>query len=300
MRIRILSIFVLSFVLCTGVVLAQTTSGSITGNVVDAQRSAITNATVTITDVDKGFTQTATTDEQGRFVFPQVPPGTFDIVVQVTGFKKQERRGVVLVSNDKLALGNMMLEVGALTETVEITAEATMIQSESGERSSGVQSEELRNTGIKDRSFVNFVTLVPGVISNTSNGAAGDISSLYVNGTRQNSNNVQIDGVTSVDTGNNSLLARIPVEAIGELKVLTSGYQAEYGRAAGAQVIATTRSGSTDFHGAFYFYRRQTGLNANGWLNNRNKAPRAFQDQKDTGYNIGGPLYIPGLFSAYL
>ena len=245
MRIRILSIFVLIFVLCTGVVLAQTTSGSITGNVIDSQRSAIANATVTITDVDKGFTQTATTDEQGRFVFPQVPPGTFDIVIQVTGFKKQERR-VALVSNDKLSLGNMMLEVGAVSETVEVTAEATLIQSESGERSSGVQSEELRNTGIRDRSFVNFVTLVPGVISSNSNGAASDISSLYVNGTRQNSNNVQIDGVTSVDTGNNSLLARIPVEAIGELKVLTSGYQAEYGRSTGAQVIATTRSGSRE------------------------------------------------------
>src|SRR5258707_1854127 len=297
MRIRILSIFVLSFVLCVGVVLAQTTSGSITGIVVDAQRAAIANATVTITDVDKGFTQTATTDEQGRFVFPQVPPGTFDIVIQVTGFKKQERKNVVLVSNDKLSLGNMMLEIGALTETVEITADATQIQSESGERSSGVQSEELRNTGIKDRSFVNFVTLVPGVISNTSNGAAGYISSLYVNGTRHNSSNVQIDGVTSVDTGNNSLLARIPVEAIGELKVLTSGYQAEYGRSTGAQVIATTRSGSRDFHGAFYFYRRQTGVNANGWLNNRNGVPRALADPKHTGYNIGGPIYIPGLFN---
>ena len=122
MRIRILSIFVLIFVLCIGVVLAQTTSGSITGNVVDAQRSAIANATVTITDVDKGFTQTATTDEQGRFVFPQVPPGTFDIVIEATGFKKQERKSLALVSNDKLSLGNMMLEVGAVSETVDALA----------------------------------------------------------------------------------------------------------------------------------------------------------------------------------
>src|SRR6266478_7523894 len=98
-------------------VAAQTTSGSITGNVVDAHRSAVANATVTITDVDKGFTQTATTDEQGRFVFPQVPPGTFDIVIEATGFKKQERKSLALVSNDKLSLGNMMLEVGAVTET---------------------------------------------------------------------------------------------------------------------------------------------------------------------------------------
>ncbi len=296
MRIIILSIFVVIFVLCTGVVLAQTTSGSITGNVVDAHGSAVANATVTITEVNKGFTQTAASDDEGRFVFAQVPPGTFTILIKSSGFKKQERT-VELIPNDKLTLGNVVLEVGAVTETVEVTGEATLLQAESGERSFGVQGEELRNIGIKDRSFVNFVTLAPGVISNTSNGEAGDISTLYVNGTRQNSNNVQIDGVTSIDTGNNSLLARIPVDAIGELKVLTSGYQAEYGRSTGAQVIATTRSGSKDFHGAFYFYRRQTGLNANGWLNNRNGLPRAFSDQKDTGYNIGGPVYIPGLFN---
>ncbi len=296
MTIRILSIFVLIFVLCIGVALAQTTSGSITGNLVDPHGAAIPNATVTITDVNKGFTQTATSDGEGRFVFPQVPPGTFTIVITISGFKKQERT-VELVPNDKLTLGNLILEVGAVTETVEVTGQATLVQAESGERSYGVQSEELRNIGIKDRSFVNFVTLAPGVISNTSNGEAGDISTLYVNGTRQNSNNVQIDGVTSIDTGNNSLLARIPVDAIGELKVLTSTYQAEYGRSTGAQIIATTRSGSKDFHGAFYFYRRQTGLNANGWLNNRSGLPRAFSDQKDTGYNIGGPAYIPGLFN---
>src|SRR5207237_8944781 len=256
MRIRVLSIFVLIFVLCIGRVLAQTTSGSITGNVVDPHQAAISNATVTITDVNKGFTQTATSDDEGRFVFPQVPPGTFTIVIKISGFKKQERT-VELVPNDKLTLGNLMLEVGAVSETVEVTGEVTLLQAASGARSFGVQSEELRNIGIKDRSFVNFVTLAPGVISNTSNGEAGDISTLYVNGTRQNSNNVQIDGVTSIDTGNNSLLARIPVDAIGELKVLTSTYQAEYGRSTEAQVIATTRRGSKDFHGAFYFYQHQ-------------------------------------------
>lgn len=297
MKIRTLSIFILICVTYAGAALAQTTSGSITGNVVDAQASAIANASVTVADASIGVSKTTTTDGEGRFVFPQLPPGTYNLVIEVTGFKKQEQKGIALVSNDKLTLGNLALEVGAPTETVQVTSEATLIQSESGERSLGIQSEVLRNTGIKDRSFVNFVTLAPGVISNTSNGAAGDVSTLYVNGTRQNSNNVQIDGVTSVDTGNNSLLARIPVEAIGELKVLTSSYQAEYGRSTGAQVIATTRGGSKDFHGNFYFFRRQTGLNANGWLNNRNGTPRAFQDQKDTGYSIGGPIYIPGVFN---
>src|SRR3989441_12219973 len=126
MRIIILSIFVVIFVLCTGVVLAQTTSGSITGNVVDAHGSAVSNATVTITDVNKGFTQTATSDDEGRFVFPQVPPGRFTIVIKISGFKTQERT-VELVPNDKLTLGNLILEVGAVSETVEVNGETTLI-----------------------------------------------------------------------------------------------------------------------------------------------------------------------------
>src|SRR5437660_695601 len=109
MRIRTLSVFALICMLCVGVVIAQTTSGSITGNVVDPHQAAIPNATVTITDVNKGFTQTATSDDEGRFVFPQVPPGTFTIVIKITGFKKQERT-VELVPNDKLTLGNLVLK----------------------------------------------------------------------------------------------------------------------------------------------------------------------------------------------
>jgi hypothetical protein len=297
MRITNTVILLLLVALCASVVFSQTTSGSITGNIVDVQKAAVPNAAVTITDPQAGVTKTATTDEEGRFVFPQVPQGTYNLIVEAPGFKKLEQNAIQLISNDRLALGNLTLEVGAVTETVEVNSEGTLIQSESGEKSFGIENDLIRDTGIKDRSFVNYVTLVPGVVGNTSNGQAGDTTNLYVNGVRQNSNNVVIGGVTSVDTGNNSLLSRIPADAIGELKILTSSYAAEYGRSSGAQVIATPRKGTTDFHGSFYFYRRQTGLNANSWLNNRNGVPRAFQDQKDTGYYIGGPVYIPGLFN---
>lgn len=101
-----------------------------------------------------------------------------------------------------------------------------------------------------------------------------------------------------MDTGNNGgPLTNIALDAVGEFKILTSDYQAEYGRSVGAQIIAVTRSGSRDFHGSFYLYRRQGGLNANTWLNNRNGTPRPFQDQRDLGYTIGGPIYIPGVFN---
>lgn len=299
MRLRMLSMFAMLFVLCAGAALAQTTSGSITGTVVDPQQSAVANATVTVTEEGKTYSLTATTDGEGRFVFPIVPPGTYTMIVEAAGFKKQERKGITLVANDRLALGNLSLEVGAVTETIVVTGEATPIQADSGERSFAIQGEQIRNVGVKTRSYINLATLAPGVVaSGAGDGSSSSTTGLSVNGARLNSNNVQIDGITSVDTGNNSELSRIPLDAVGEFKLLTSTYQPEYGRSSGAQFIATTRSGSQDFHGSVYYYRRHTGLNANTFDNNRNNRPRPISDQEDKGYSIGGPVYIPGFFNA--
>lgn len=299
MQIKIPSIFVLLLVLCTGVILGQTSSGSITGTVVDPQEAAVANATIKITEQGKSYTLTASSDSEGRFVFPIVPPGLYTITIEAAGFKKQERKDVTLVASDKLSLGNLSLEIGAPTETVNVTTEATLVQSDSGERSFAIQGEQLRNTGIKTRNFISFATLAPGVVANTGagDGTVTDSAQLSVNGVRSNSNNVQIDGVTSVDVGNNSSNSRIPLESVGEFKLLTAAYSAEFGRSAGAQIIAVTRSGSKDFHGSAYYYRRHTGLNANTFDNNRNNRTRPISDQEEKGYTIGGPVYIPGFFN---
>ncbi len=124
MRLRMLSMFTMFFVLCAGAIIAQTTSGSITGTVVDPQQSAVANATVTVTEEGKSYSLTAVTDGEGRFVFPIVPPGTYTLSIEATDFKKQQRQGVTLVSNDRLSLGNLDLEVGAVTETVQVTSGA--------------------------------------------------------------------------------------------------------------------------------------------------------------------------------
>lgn len=291
--IKISSIFALLSLFWVGTILGQTTSGSISGTVVDPQQATISNATVKITEEGKAFTLTVSTDDEGRFVFPIVSPGTYTISIEANGFKRQERKGVVLVANDKLTLGDLALEVGANTEVVNVTADATVIQAESGERSYAVQGEVVRNLGVKTRSFINLATLAPGVIANTSDGQTNDIQNISVNGVRQNSNNIQIDGITAVDTGNNGASSNIPLDSIGEFKLLTSTYQAEYGRSSGAQIIAVTRSGTEDFHGSFYYYRQHTGLNANSFSNNRQGLTRGISDQKQIGYSIGGPVYFP-------
>ncbi|HEX5083117.1 MAG TPA: carboxypeptidase regulatory-like domain-containing protein, partial [Blastocatellia bacterium] len=305
--IRFSSFFILAIALAS-VTVAQTTSGSIAGTVTDTNQAAIANATVKITDESKNFTLSATADSGGRFVFPQVPPGTYKLTAEATGFKKLERTGIALVANDKLTLGELALQVGAASETITVTAEATLIQAESAERSYAVQGEVVRNIAVNGRNFAQLASISAGLITTSSNGTADDITQISANGLRTSANNLQIDGVATVDTGNNGQLVQVTLDAIAEFKVLTSNYQAEYGRSAGAQISAVTRSGGKDLHGSFYAFRRHDGMNANTWLNNhtpsrdaagnlRSFTPKPKTDQRDIGYTIGGPVYIPKLFN---
>ncbi|MFN7927849.1 MAG: TonB-dependent receptor [Blastocatellia bacterium] len=284
---------------------AQTTSGSIAATVVDPQQAAISGATITVTDEAKAFTQTATTDKDGRFVFPTLPPGTYKLTIEAKGFKKAERTSLLLVANDKLTLGDLSLEVGGANETVTITAEATQVQAESAERSMAIQGEALRSIAVNGRGFTPLASLTPGIIFNTNNGSSDAITNIFANGLRSSANNLQLDGVSIVDTGNNGTLLSLNLDSVSEFKVLTSNYQAEYGRSAGAQISAVTRGGTKDFHGSFYVFRRHDGMNANTWINNRDRQfsngqpvfnkPRL--DQRDIGYTIGGPVYIPKFFN---
>ncbi|HEV2669322.1 MAG TPA: TonB-dependent receptor, partial [Blastocatellia bacterium] len=299
--IRFISHFVLALAL-TSAAAAQTTSGSIAGTINDPKNAAIGGATVKISDAGKGFTLTATTDSEGRFVFPTVPPGTYTMTVEAAGFKKLERTGLLLVANDKLTLGDITVDVGTASETVTVTAEATQVQAESAERSYAVQGEIVRNIAVNGRGFVNLASIATGIVFNNNVGNSDAITNVAANGLRTSANNLQLDGVAIVDTGNNGTMISVNLDAIAEFKVLTSNYQAEFGRSAGAQISAVTRGGSKEFHGSFYTFRRHDGMNANTWLNNRNSTPtnhinKPRLDQRDIGYTIGGPAYIPRLFN---
>src|SRR5262249_4825211 len=182
---------------------AHPMSGSIAGNFTAPNQAAISNATVKISDESKSFTLSATTDAEGRFVFPQVPPGTYKMSVEATGFKKLERTGILLVANDKLTLGDIVVQVGATSETVTVTAEATLVQAESAERSYAVQGEIVRNIAVNGRQAIALASIAPGIVTQTNTGTPGDITNLFANGLRSSANNLQLDGVATVDTGNN-------------------------------------------------------------------------------------------------
>jgi hypothetical protein len=239
---------------------AQTASGSIAGGVVDQQQSAVPGAVIRVKDDTKGFSKSAVSDPQGHFVFPQLSPGTYTLAVEAKGFKRTERTNLELVANDKLALGSITLEVGAVTDTVTVTAEATLVQSESAERSLAIEGETLRSIAVNGRWFTPLASIVPGIIFNTNNASSDAITNIFANGLRSSANNLQLDGISIVDTGNNGTLLSLNLDSVSEFKVLTSNYQAEYGRSAGAQISAVTRGGTREFHGSAYGFRRYDGL----------------------------------------
>lgn len=286
----------LTLLVLLGAAHAQTISGSIAGSVLDASRAAIANVQVTATESLKKFAVTTKTDDAGRFVFAQIPPGTYTVSVEASGFKKYEQAGITLNANDKLAIGELVMQVGTLSDRIEVTASAMVLQTESADRSTALVGTQMQNIAVNSRSYLDLVKLVPGVVSTVDlrTAGVGGISNIAANGNRFNSNNVTLNGLSNIDSGSNgSVNATVSLDSVQEFKILTGVYQAEYGRSMGAQISVVTRSGSSQFHGSGYWFHRHDGLNANSWMNNRNNLPRSLFRFNDAGYTLGGPVFIP-------
>jgi hypothetical protein len=293
---------------------AQTANASVSGAVKDASGAILPGASVTLTSRTQGNTQTTTVNGQGNFVFPVVRPDTYTLKVAMQGFKTLEQTNLVVNANDKLSAGTLTLEVGQLAEAVTVSSRVSELQTTSGERSFSLESAALQNIANNGRSVFGFTTLVPGIVPQDGNGGTRvsgppeQVSGFTANGQRPNSNNMTIDGVANIDTGDNGgNMAELNIDSVEEMKVLTNAYQAEYGRAVGAQLQAITKSGSQSFHGSAYWFGRRSGWNANTWTNKRAEAPAPVgngalielpdSSRDDYGYTIGGPIFIPGVFN---
>ncbi len=275
---------------------AQTTSASVAGTVVDPQKAVLPGATVTLTSETQGTALEAITDEKGAFFFPYVRPDTYTFKISLQGFQTLQATKLVVNANDRLAAGTFTLQIGEINETVTVSDTAAELQLRSGERAYTLEEKAIQNIGINGRSFFGLASFVPGVVPTTD--TPTQVSNFNVNGQRANSNNFTVDGVANIDTGDNGgNMATINLDSVAEFKVLTSSYQAEYGRAVGAQVQAVTKSGTQDFHGSAYWYARRSGWNANSWMNNRSGIRKSASKRNDFGWTFGGPVHIPGLFN---
>jgi len=274
---------------------AQLNSGSIFGSVTDTSHAMIPGATVVATASDIGSTRTTTTSAAGDFVLPNLPPGTYTIAVEASGFAKMSKSGIYLNVADKLNAGVFELKVGGTVATVEVEADTAQLQLQaaSGERSDLITSQQLDQVATNGRNVLDYMRLIPGVAGVGTFGASGTggLDNYNINGTRANAHEFTLDGSSNVDTGNNGgTHVTINTDAIAEVKVLTSNYQAEFGKASGGTIAVVSKGGTNAFHGGVHFFHRNDGMNATGWYLNHNKQSKTIYRYNTEGFDIGGPI----------
>ena len=248
----------------------------------------VPGATVTLTDEARGTKLApATTDATGTYLFPNVTPATYSVEVTMSGFKTAQRKGLPVSGGDRVSVPAITLEIGGQAETVMVTAESPLVQAQSGERSFAVTTEQVENLPIQHGNFISLIQLVPGVKEDGANQDGARIG-----GAGQN--NIMMDGISAMDTGNNGQMLNMNIESIAEVKILTQGYQAEYGRSSGLQITAVTKSGTNRFRGSAYDLVTDSKWNSNRELNILNGDPKPKATSKTLGYSIGGPIGKPG------
>ena len=266
--------------------LAQVTTGNVTGRVADASGGVIPNATVTlVSEVHGNRLAPVKTNSSGDYTFVDVTADRYTVEVTAPSFKTTRETGILVTGGDRVGVPLITLQVGGTTETVSVTAEATLVQTQSGERSYAIEQTQIEDLPITHSNFTSAVAFTPGMDGTSRLGAPNA------------ENNIMMDGISAMDTGNNGQMLNMNIESIGEVKVITQGYQAEYGRSAGAQVTAVTKSGTNSFHGAGYGIFTNSNWNSRSWTNQKNGTPQPYTYANTYGFTIGGPIWIPKVYN---
>ena len=276
---------------------AQAVSGTILGSVQDTTGAAVPGASVTIVNNETGLTRAATTTSAGEYDVPSLPPGTYHVSAEMKGFKKVALSGIRL-NVDQKARVDLKLEVGDLTESVQVEAAVPLVQSDSSELGVTVNESQIKELPLNGRDFVQLTRLIPGVTrgvpGSNNDGASNEgwrmSSTIAANGMRTRDNNFLLDGIDNNELNLNTVIIFPSVDAIEEFKVQTSTYSAEFGRANGGVVNIQIKSGTNGFHGSGFEFLRNDKFDANDLFNNKfGRAKPAFR-QNQFGGTLGGPI----------
>jgi hypothetical protein len=282
--------------------LSQSDNTQISGYVRDSTGSGVPNAAVSIKNESTGLERRAKTNETGYYVVNALPPGLYTLTAEASGFKKFQKTQNKLDPNIAATV-DANLEIGAITETVDVVASATTLQTESATLGKVVTTKELETLQLNGRNPIFLALLKPGVRgANSLANFSFDLTngSFNVNGARDRDTLITYDGAVGIRTrANGTSIGVADLDSVQEVQVLTANYNAEYGRSSGGQIRVVSKSGSSAFHGAAYEYFRNSALDANTWVRNRSAstssvAPFRFNQY---GYNVSGPVYIPNKFN---
>ena len=272
---------------------AQNTSCSLAGTVQDPAGAVVPGAKVTLTGEGNGFVRTVSTTHEGFFSLPDLTPATFTISIEAPGFKTYRETGILISADEHRSLGQVKLQVGQVSDSVTVSAEAVTVNTENGERAGTLSGEQLDEIALRGRDIFDAISLMPGVVD-TSDGrdspSPTSIGNIYILGGRNDSKNMTVDGVTNLDTGSNTTVHSMPsMDSVAEVKVLMSAYSAENGRNP-SSINVITKGGGTQYHGQVAWYFRNEDLNANNYFSNQAGRPRQEYRYNIGSYFIGGPV----------
>ncbi len=286
---------------------AQQITATLTGTIADPNGAVVPGATVSAKSNETGQIKNAVTNDQGIYTITFLPPGTYDITVEKTGFANVARNNITL---EIAQTASIDITLGVTAGTVDVTVdsnETPILQTETSNLETTIEAKLIEDLPTADRNIFNFVNLVPGTIdagtaTGNPGGAVGSAgnrnffdSNFSVSGGRASSNDVLLDGVTNTIGDFGGVAISPPQDSIREFKVISGVAPAEYGRTAGGIVTIATKSGGNQFHGALYEYFQNRDLNANGFFRNRNPATaqRIAVKRNQFGGAIGGPVFLP-------
>lgn len=297
MKVR--TLYVIGVWLASALAWGQMTSQQISGTIRDASGSAVPAAKVSVVQTSTGLERQATASGSGYFVVASLPMGQYDVSVEAKGFQKYVQKGLNVGINAKVQL-DVGLTVGSLTESVTVSADAAMVEATSGEVGRLVSGEQASQLQLNGRNYTQLLSLMPGVSTNNRSnfdlaaGFGAAVTNQSVNGGRTGTLSVYLDGSDNLATGGGGhSFVNLNPDAVAEVKVLTSNYSAEYGQSSGAVMNMALKSGTKDFHGSAYEFLRNSAFDARAY-NTLKKQKLTFNNY---GWNLGGPVYIPGKFN---
>src|SRR5712692_7538522 len=289
-RRKLRRFILLGVVFATTPLLGQLPTGSIVGTVYDRTEATVAGAQLILKDAATGTTRATTTSTAGSYQFLELRPGTYDLTIEAKGFRRTLERNIVVNVGLVVRL-DVTLELGDVTETVEVTAETPLIEPDKTSISTAVDVRAMQNLPLLDRQFLNLALTVAGTVPGAPGTAmaATSVETFTVAGMRSQSNNYTLDGISNNDPHINGPLNLFRLsDAVQEFNVQTSIASAEVGRNTGAQVSIITKSGGNAYHGTLFYYHRNDAFDATPFFLNRAGQPKNPLRRHQFGGTVGG------------
>lgn len=285
---------------------AQIGTAELSGTLTDSSGASVPGAKVIIVNADTAQTRETVSDQTGNYLITLIPPGKYNLSVEASGFRKTVRNDVVLEVNQRAKV-DFTMQVGEVSETVEVTAAPPLLESQSSSIGTVISQRFVNELPLNGRNFVQLAIITPGVngvgfstsgtiMSGTRPDDRRPGSEIFSNGNREGANNFMYDGIDNNERLTISIVLRPAVEAVREFKVQTNLFSADQGRNSGAQVDVITKSGTNEFHGSAFEFLRNSAMDARNFFNPKGTTFPPFRFNQ-FGFSLGGPVLIPKVYN---